>query len=200
MCYLKLLLFPFLLLLGFNMTDSKLYPSRWLITKGCTLKVEGSTTVNKFSCVISSNFSPDTLTFSRGGEGESVRMTGSMKLDIREFNCHNSVMTADLRKTLKSKEYPRMKIRFISLNRYPESSTRPYPVNGLVSIELAGVTRNFTVAYMVMPAGKNALFLKGMREINFSDFNIIPPRKIGGMIQTSDKLVAEFNLVLQELI
>lgn len=200
MCYLKVFLVPFLLLQGFDMPADKLRPTRWLITKGCILKVDGTTNVNKFSCVISNNFSPDTLTFFRSGEVESAKMTGSLKLDIREFNCNNKVMTADLRKTLKSTEFPRMQIRFISLSQYPESSTRPYPVKGIVSIELAGVTRNYIVAYMVMPAGKNALFLKGVREINFSDFDITPPRKIGGMIQTSDKLTAEFSLSLQELI
>ncbi len=41
--------------------------------------------------------------------------------------------------------------------------------------------------------------LKGVREIKFSDFKIVPPRKVGGMIQTSDILNAEFNLALQLL-
>ncbi len=92
-----------------------------------------------------------------------------------------------------------MLIRFISLSGYPLSSTKAYPLNGIVSIELAGITKKYKVAYTISPASKNTLMLTGVREINFSDFSIVPPRKIGGMIQTSDKLLAEFNLVLRLL-
>lgn len=122
-----------------------------------------------------------------------------MNLDVRGFDCHNSMMTKDLRKTLKAKEFPRMVIRFISLSQYPENRSKPYPISGIVNIELAGVSKKFDVAYMVLPSGKNMMVLKGVRELKFSDFNIVPPRKIGGMIKTNDKLVAEFNLTLQLL-
>ncbi len=104
------------------------------------------------------------------------------------------MMTADLRKTLKSKQFPKMVIRFISLSSFPEKTLKPYLVNGLVSIELAGIAKRFNVTYKVSPAGKDMVKLSSSREIKFSDFNIIPPRKIGGMIQTSDRLTAEFNL------
>ncbi len=198
MYYLKLLSFPLFILLAF---DSPAGPAtRWLITKGCSLKVEGSTNINKFSCVIVSSFRPDTLTFSPRATGsESTSISGALRLDVREFNCHNPMMTGDLRKTLKAKEFPRMVIRFISLSRYPDTKLKAYPISGLVSIELAGVTRKFNVAYTVSPSGSDILMLKGVREIKFSDFNIVPPRKIGGMIQTNDKLIAEFNLVLTAL-
>lgn len=109
------------------------------------------------------------------------------------------MMTGDLRKTLKAKEFPHMTIRLISLSRFPENRLKAYPIDGIVSIELAGVTKNFNVAYLVLPSAKNNLVLKGVREIKFSDFNIVPPSKIGGMIQTSDKLIAEFNIALQLL-
>lgn len=120
-----------------------------------------------------------------------------MKLDVRDFNCYNPMMTGELRKILKAKQFPHMTVRFLSLSRYPDNRLKAYPINGMVSIELAGVTKNFNVAYMVLPTGKNNLVLKGVKEIKFSDFNIVPPRKVGGMIQTSDKLIAEFNLALQ---
>lgn len=173
--------------------------TKWVFTKACSLKVEGSTNVNKFSCIISNSFHPDTLTLRRTGSSELTSINGCMTLNVQDFNCHNPIMTGDLRKTLKAKEFPHMTIRFLSLSHYPDHRLKAYPITGIVSIELAGVTKKYNVAYMVLPSGKNTLVLKGVREIKFSDFNIIPPRKIGGMIQTSDKLVAEFNLALQLL-
>lgn len=197
MVFIKVLFITFFAFAGFASTDHLM--TRWVITRGCSLRVDGSTNVNKFSCVISDINSPDTLTFIRRTDSESVNLSGSLKLDVRNFNCHNPVMTGDLRKTLKTKEFPNMLIRFISLSGYPLSSTKAYPLNGIVSIELAGITKKYKVAYTISPASKNTLMLTGVREINFSDFSIVPPRKIGGMIQTSDKLLAEFNLVLRLL-
>ncbi len=198
MCYLKFLLIPFFILTGFDGWDNA-YPTRWVITKGCSFKVDGSTNINKFSCIISNLSIPDTLTFYKRTDSETASITGSLKLDISDFNCHNPVMTGDLRKTLKAKAFPQMIIRFISLSRYPESNHKTYSVNGVVSIELAGVAKKFNMIYTISPKGPNTLSLKGVREIKFSDFNIVPPRKIGGMIQTDDKLIAEFNLSLQVL-
>lgn len=197
MYYLRFLLIPLLLLLNLGMTAGN--ATRWVIAKACTLKVEGSTNVNKFSCIISNSFRPDTITLRRSSSSELTSIHGGMTLNVQDFNCHNPMMTGDLRKTLKAKEFPHMKIGFLSLSHYPERRLKTYPINGIVSIQLAGVTKNFNVAFMVLPSGTNTMVLKAVREIKFSDFNIVPPRKIGGMIQTSDKLFAEFNLALHFL-
>jgi hypothetical protein len=50
-----------------------------------------------------------------------------------------------------------------------------------------------------VPAGANVINLVGTRKVNFSDFNLVPPRKIGGMIQTNNELDVEFNLRLKVL-
>ncbi|MGB4399801.1 MAG: YceI family protein [Daejeonella sp.] len=198
MYFFQLLLLPLLLLLKLDLPGGEAY-TRWVITKACTLKVEGSTNVNKFSCVITGNFRPDTLTMNRFKGSEITNINGRMNLYIQDFDCHNPLMTGDLRKTLKAKEFPKMIIRFISLGRYPDGELKAYPINGIVSIEIAGVSKKYNVAYMVYHSGKNKMALRGVREIKFSDFGIVPPSKIGGMVKTNDKLFAEFNLALQLL-
>ena len=197
MFYFQLLLIPLVMLLELDLNEGKAY-TRWVITKACSLKVEGSTNVNKFSCIITSNFRPDTLTMHRLSS-EITNINGRMNLNIQDFDCHNPLMTGDLRKTLKAKEFPKMVIRFISLGRYPDGGLKAYPINGIVSIEIRGVSKKYNVAYMVYHSGKNKLVLRGVREIKFSDFGIVPPSKIGGMVKTNDKLLAEFNLALQLL-
>jgi len=113
------LLFCLLALSAFNVQTSKTYLTKWVINKECTLKVVGSTNVNKFSCVIPHYFKPDIITFNDNNTHEAIKMTGALKLDIQEFDCHNPMMTSDLRKTLKCKKFPHLIITFISLNRYP---------------------------------------------------------------------------------
>jgi hypothetical protein len=178
---------------GFNEHRNKPFISKWVITKGCSLKVDGSTNVNKFTCIIGDYYRPDTLTFYKGSPAEAIRITGVIKLDVQSFDCHNPVMTADLRKTLKSKAFPKLTIQFLNLSRYPVNEQAD-AVKGAVNIELAGVTKRFEVDYRFKPDGANTATLIGTRKINFSDFNLVPPRKIGGMIQTRNELSVEFNL------
>ena len=195
----KPLLLVFMVLLsGFNRHNSRPYLTKWVISKGCSLKVGGSTNINKFTCVIADYYKPDTLTFYKGTPTEAIRITGLLKLGVQNFDCHNPMMTSDLRKTLKAKEFPNLSIKFINLSRYPERDKED-AVKGAVTIELAGVTKRFEVDYRFIPESAISATLIGTRKINFSDFNLVPPRKIGGMIQTNNELNVEFTLKVRVL-
>ena len=184
----------FIFLSAFNFNNTKPHFSKWVITNGCFLKVGGSTNINRFSCIIPNYSKPDTLTFYKNNAVEVVRATGSIKLDVQNFDCHNPVMTKDLRKTLKSKEHPNLIIRFTSFSRYPRFNNQPDKIKGFVNIELAGVSKKFEVDYQFVSDGAKFLNLIGTKQVLFSDFNLIPPRKIGGMIQTNNELSVVFNL------
>lgn len=189
----------FFLLSGFNIQTNNPHIVKWVINKGCSLTVGGSTNVNKFSCVIRNYNNPDTLTFYKGKSSQPVKMAGLLKLDVRNFDCHNPVMTGDLRKTLKTKEFPHLLIRFISLNRYPQYKDQSDLVKGIVTIELAGVTKHFTIDYKFTHDEAGSIILTGKRRLFFSDFNLVPPSKIGGMIKTNNELSIEFNLCVKTI-
>lgn len=172
---------------------------KWVLSSNCFLKVGGSTNVNKFNCVIANYSRPDTITFYKNNPGALLRLSGRLQLDVLNFDCHNVIMTKDLRKTLKAKDFPALTIRFISLSRYPDLNKKSDDVKGIVIIGLAGVTKQFEVDYKFIPGDGKSLTLIGSRQLNFSDFNIVPPRKIGGMIQTNNELNVEFNLRMTAL-
>lgn len=180
---------------GYSFQTSK--PTKWVITKGCSLKVNGSTNINKFNCEIINYCKPDTLTIHRLNNTEAIKLTGKMELDLSNFDCHNPIMTADLRKTLKAKTFPHLTINFLSLSKYPDAKEKSGAITGKVNIELAGATKQFDVDYKFMSNGTNTLLLVGTRSLNFSDFNIKPPRKLGGIIQTNNQLEIQFNLQLK---
>ncbi len=183
---------------GFTYKSEPAYLAKWVITKGCSLKVAGSTNVNKFACDINNYYKPDTLTFFKTNQG-AIPVSGVMKLDLIHFDCHHPMMTSDLRKTLKAKEFPVMTIKFISISKYPDGNNEKGAVTGMVNIELAGKTRRYEVDYSFKNQGNNTLTLVGKRRVHFSDFGIVPPRKIGGMIQTNNELDITFNLNIRIL-
>jgi hypothetical protein len=69
----------------------------------------------------------------------------------------------------------------------------------LVDIEIAGVRKRFEVNYQISVDAEKSIHLLGSRDVNFSDFNLIPPRKLGGMIKTNDKLSVAFHLKINQL-
>jgi hypothetical protein len=170
---------------------------KWVISESSSLSVNGSTNINKFSCEILAYDKTDTLTISKSSNG--VILSGNVGLSIKSFDCHNSIMTHDLRKTLKEDQYPMLHISFLSLNKLPDLSARPELITGMVDIEIAGVRKRFEVNYQITRDAQKAIHLLGSRDINFSDFNLKPPRKLGGMIKTNDKLSVDFHLNMKAM-
>ena len=173
--------------------------TKWLVSKGGSLKVNGSTNVNKFSCAIPSYTSPDTLVLKNCGSNGNISLKGEVSLPVNAFNCGRAMMTADLRKTLKAAEFPRLKIRFISLSSNPITVVKQDELKGMVEIELAGVTKQFEVNYTFTRTSKNVIRMVGERSINFSDFNLTPPKRLGGMVKANNQLSVEFQLNLLDI-
>jgi hypothetical protein len=168
-----------------------------VISESSSLTVNGSTNVNKFSCEIPAYDQIDTLTITRNGKG--ITLAGNIGLSVQSFDCHNTMMTRDLRKTLKEKQYPRLYIQFLSLSEIPGVSAKTQTITGLVNIELAGVTKQFEINYQISTDAAKVIHLLGSKAINFSDFNLIPPRKLGGMIKTNDQLSVTFHLKIKTI-
>jgi len=172
---------------------------KWVIAESSNLCVNGSTNINDFACEILAYDQTDTITVSKPKSDKEIVLSGSINLKIQSFDCHNSIMTHDLRKTLKASQFPVLHINFLSLNKLPDLSAKPEPIKGVVDIEIAGVKKRFEVNYQISEDAQKTIHLLGLRDINFSDFNLIPPRKLGGMIQTRDKLSVDFHLKIKTI-
>jgi hypothetical protein len=202
MRYRNILLVTLLILsvTGFSMknhVNDRAETKRWVVSQNSNLSVSGSTNINKFSCVIPSYDHVDTLTVNKNNNNGVVILSGMIDLSINSFDCHNSGMTKQLQKTLNEKQFPVLHIRFLSLSALPEMTRKPEPVTGLVDIEIAGVNKRFEINYQISRDDNNVIHLLGSRDLNFSDFKLTPPRKLGGMIQTKDLLTVAFHLKMK---
>ncbi len=170
--------------------------TKWLISETSSMSVNGSTNINKFSCDIP-NCDQDTLTVWKSDKG--IRLSGSINPNVLSFDCHKAMMTHDLRKTLKAKKYPKLHIQFLSLNELPELSGRPISISGQVEIEIAGIKKLYEIDYSISVDNDKMIHLLGSRDLNFSDFELTPPRKLGGMIKAKDQLIVAFNLNMKTI-
>lgn len=170
------------------------FTRKWIILEDCSVKVNGTTNVNKFTCRIPEYTKPDTITWHSDAPDMAAGMSGTLALPVLSFDCDNRMMTNDLRKTLKAKAYPTLFIRFISMERYPVLKSSQECITGMVSIELAGVAKNIKVNYRISRDAQQVIHLVGNQTMNFTDFRLTPPKRLAGMVKADDKLNVEFRI------
>lgn len=170
---------------------------KWAVQQSSTLRIMGATNVSTFGCDIKSYHQPDTIFCSEENAAyKMVTLKGKLTIDVSSFDCHNKMLTCDLRKTLKADQYPQFVINFLSLERAPVIHGDKDFLNGWVEIQLAGVTRTFEVSYAFNKSSTAAIHLNGSRDFSFADFKLSPPKKMAGIIKVKDHFNVDFNLLL----
>jgi hypothetical protein len=171
---------------------------KWTVEKNSTLRVQGKTNVNSFTCNINEYAKKDTIICINDPD-KPISFTGEIQMDILSFNCHSSMITKGLRKTLRADEYPTMTIRFISLQFMPLQQNKIELIKGWVEVQLAGVVKRFELSYSFLQSGSDYLQLNGGRSFRFSDFKLSPPQKLGGLIKIKDDFDVNFRLILRTI-
>lgn len=170
----------------------------WVIDAESQLTIQGSTNVNDFICKIDYCTGTDTLQYIENNSGNELRFTRSlMTVPIRSFDCGAKPISKDFWKTLKAETYPEMTINFISLqNLHFKNNSN---IDGIVDIALAGVTARYTIRYHVQVKDNGNVLLRGRHAVNFSDFQLVAPQKLNGLIKVKEVLKVDFNLLLKEV-
>ncbi|MBN9385612.1 MAG: hypothetical protein J0H74_32965 [Chitinophagaceae bacterium] len=189
-----MVLLRIILILVFFTSLAKPVRTKWLVQRTSTIRIAGSTNVNSFCCHVNEYTGPDTITLTVAGGN-----LGALAVNIEEFNCNNRIMTGEFKKTLKYKQYPQLKIVFISLEKMPAFGPMAETVKGCVEVELAGMCRKFEVTYTSCRTDDEDVELVGGRVFGFSDFGLTPPRKMGGLVRVNDKLDVQFTLHLHQI-
>ena len=179
--------------------NEKPLTNNWVICENSILVVNGSTNINKFSCSINSYTNVDTLSIELDKINKKIVLKGAMNIAISGFDCNNSMMTKELRKTLKQEEFPVMQVYFLSLNSPSNIYQNQTNLKGTVAIQIAGVKKKFDIYYTISIADNGILHMSANKDINFSDFNLIPPRKMGRLVQAKDKLNVLLDLKMKSI-
>jgi len=171
---------------------------KWIVEKSSNLCIEGKSNVSVFRCDIIEYLHSDTIRFFKDEQqNQFLNIKGGITIDINRFDCHQKYITGDLRKTLKADKNPLLKINLISIGDFTNESNKN--IKGIVSISLAGVTKQMDVAYKIVNNGDGNLNLYGSRGVLFSDFMLTPPNKLAGLIKVENELQIQFRLNLRSV-
>lgn len=93
-------------------------------------------------------------------------------------------MTKDFQKTLDSDNYPNLTIKILKFIKGQNS------YNAVVEVQMMNRNKTYNVQFNL----ENGKYV-GKKSVKFSEFNIKPPKKMGGMIVVKDDLNLLFSLI-----
>lgn len=168
-----------------------------ILSNESKLTINGQSNVTDFTCVSKHDLEDDSLSFRYQYQGTDVELTGKpLVLKVDNFDCGKRGINRDFRKTLKHKDYPQIKIELIELNG--RKSPEALPTTAEVNIELAGVSRNYTIELSEVMLFDERTRVKGQKSLKMSDFDLDPPSPLFGLIKIHDEMLIDFNLIIRD--
>lgn len=163
---------------------SKPLNNDYLVIHHKQFTVEGNTSVGRFEChyLLSSR---DTLFFNSHRQAR----TSSVSIPVRAFSCGNFLLNHDFRKTLRAKEFPNITIDFLRIKPHKNG------FNCDVRIHLAGKTKTYRQVRLWSEHGD----LIGEMNIQFSDFDLTPPKKAAGIVRVNEEIRLRLRLTAENI-
>ncbi len=154
-------------------------PKEYLLVSSKQFTVHGTTSIGGFECTYDLK-TKDTLFFNN--KHKISRVTHS--IPVKEFGCGNFILNSDFRKTLKAKEYPKINIE---LSNFKKINEYFYCDLGLFLVGKQKIYKN-----LKLKSSKNNIY--GDVILNFSDFELKSPKKIGGMVKVDELIRISVSL------
>jgi len=136
--------------------------------------IEGDTSLGDFKCKYES-MAKDTL-FWNGKTAKNTLL--QYEIPGKEFGCGNFILNKDFRKTIRVKEYQYTKIELLNIRKNADEMACD------VKLQLAGKQKRYQ--NVELKRTKNTL--KGTLVVNFSDFDLQSPKKMGGLVKVNEKI------------
>ncbi len=117
-------------------------------------------------------------------------------IPVKEFECFNRSAYDDFVTLLKAEQYPFLEINIL---RYPGIK---YDIGETVilkgvSITAAGVSNRYDINCTIEKADNKNQLLNGAIRIRLTDFAIVPPVKLLGLIKVKDEVIINFEFCLE---
>jgi hypothetical protein len=152
--------------------------------------------VNKFRCASNQYDGKDTLVL-RISNKKALFAQGLVNLKAAGFDCGMRAITKDFTETINVEKFPFITIEFISFEEVPRYTTNEERFTSRLKLTLASVSKTVEIRCGLHKDAQGLIHLKGARHFTFSDFNLDPPKKMGGLIKVDEKLDVNFHLVLK---
>lgn len=178
-----------MLLLGLALpligASTKLNPSladpNTIIINRLEIEIQGNSTVGKYNCKNALPFR-DTIHLN-----STVRNGLKSEISMNHFECGNRIMNKDLKTTIKASKFPQSTVTI--------SNIKSFGTNYKCSLSFKITDK--TLSYQNLLLKNNKESLQGSVAVKFSDIELEPPTKMGGIIKVKNEFVIHFTLFKQ---
>ncbi|MHC1730617.1 MAG: YceI family protein [Bacteroidales bacterium] len=159
---------------------------------GCVnfLVINGESNINKFSFSYMTPVLARGDDASKGAEYEKI----DFMIPVHQFKPGNPRMYDDFLTLLKAKEYPYIMISLLTGNFTGERKSG-ISRNERIAVTIAGVTREYTVDCALANCNED-LVLNGMQTVRLTDFGLIPPVRLSGIVKVENEINVRFGFIV----
>lgn len=171
------------------------------VHSGSEFWIEGSSSVNRFTCQVDSVAGNGQLATAQhtsldDARGVSANPEAHLQVPVRTFDCGKRRMTEDLHETLQAQNHPFIRYTLNHAELIPtDSTTTGHRIRARGTLTIAGTERAIELVARGRRIGPNQFRLCGSRTLKMSDFGIEPPTKFFGLIRVKDSIEVNFDLI-----
>ncbi len=181
-------------LLALAFTDKIVYnDTNILITSESELLIEGKTNISYFKCEFNTNEIKKPIPIYYNVNNDKIVFEkAKLTLDNECFDCGSKGINKDFRALLKTDEYPEIELYLKEVKGDDDS------VNALLELFIAGKSQSYFIPLTVSKEDTDHIFVSGVLKLNIADFDLVPPKKVFGLITVSEHIEIDFKLNLIE--
>jgi len=155
--------------------------------------VYGSTNVNHFTFRYTEIISVNKPVHVSRVDGILKLADCNINLKVRAFDSGNGLMNRDFRTMMKEPENPFIRVELLSISPVWKENGGWENGKAEIEVEINGIRKKYTVQCKL--ENPESLFIHGQQRILLTDFDLVPPRRMMGMVKVSE--VVELNMALR---
>jgi polyisoprenoid-binding protein YceI len=186
------------------MVVSAVFPQEWELADESRLWIDGTSSVNSFTCRATDMDGTGVL---KGRDSvEGTESPALITVQVPALDCGNRRMNSDLRDAMKADEFPTITFRLEYAERVRRSdahSTRDganadsMRVQVVGTLTLAGQSREVVVLMTAERLEDGRYRGTGKKDLKMTDFGITPPTALLGLVKARDEITIGFDLIAE---
>jgi len=148
-------------------------PEKTVVSKQ-VFTIEGNTSLGTFKCNYVTT-ERDTILWN---DTDKIKKSLKYVIPSQKFSCGNFLLNSDFRKTIKAAQYKNIGIEISEIRR----SSKKIFCN--LKLQLAGKEKTYTN----LELEETDNYLEGSLAVNFSDFELKAPKKLGGLVKVKEDI------------
>ncbi|MBU3679436.1 MAG: YceI family protein [Candidatus Kapabacteria bacterium] len=195
---LLVMVFASLLVSGYRNTgDRSPLVVRYNIEEGSVLSIQGTTNINSFECFSRQTFNQQSIAIRIDSDRNLISFDNAvLQLRVKELNCDNSKINADLCSALQAEQFP-----FITIELHDAVIDRATSSGETLDLRIAASLRITDQKRRIELRTKGKILSDGryqfmaLKALKMSDFGVDPPTALFGLIKVNDEIKINFNLI-----